>query len=286
VARGDVQRVGAGLGGPQRDLLAFGILQAFGEIVVDRDAEDHRHAGDGRLHRAQHLEAHAGAMLERPAVFVGAAVLERIEELRNQIAVRGVDLDHVEPGLARADGGGGIGVDGLADVERRHRARHDGLVGHLEHRMGDRGRCDRRLAADVESRVAAAVAELDGALGAARVDFARELEQPRDEAVVVDAELAKAMTADARGGGHLDRDQADAAAHARHVVVDAVVGDEPLVVGEARRHRRHNDAVSDLDRSDPRRREEDVHRRISSRGSRRRPCRSPCRAASGRGARP
>ena len=131
--------------------------------------------------------------------------------------------------------------------------------------MRDRRRRDRRLAADVDAGVAAAVAELDRGLGAAAVDFADQAGKPRQEAVVVDAELAAAMPAGLLGRGHLDRDQAGAAAHPRHVIGDGGVGDCAIVVGGARRHRRHDDPVRDFRRSDARRREQDVHGVAASR---------------------
>ncbi len=59
-------------------------------------------ARDRRLDRAQHLEPETGAVLQAAAVFVGAAVLERRVELRDQVAVGGVHLDAVEAGLLRA----------------------------------------------------------------------------------------------------------------------------------------------------------------------------------------
>ena len=148
--------------------------------------------------------------------------------------MRGVDFDAVEAGLLGARRRGGEGVHGVADVHHRHRPGNDGLVGHLVDRMRDGGRRDRRLAADVEAGVAAAVAKLDRALAAAAMDFANEPRQARQELVVVDAELAQPMPSGALRRGHLDGDEADAAAHPRHVVVDGVVGDVAVLVGEPR----------------------------------------------------
>src|SRR5215470_12104774 len=76
-------------------------------------------------------------------------------------SVRRVDLDAVEAGLRGARRGRREGVGGGADVVERHFLRHDGLVGHLEHRMRDGGGRERGLAADVDAGVPAAVAELD-----------------------------------------------------------------------------------------------------------------------------
>ncbi len=91
-----MQRVGAGLRRPDRDHATFAIGQPAVEEVVDRqpvDDAEPRHCG---LDRAQHIEPEAGAVLQAAAVFVGAVVLERRVELRDQIAVRGVDFDAVE----------------------------------------------------------------------------------------------------------------------------------------------------------------------------------------------
>ena len=81
---------------------AFAVRQPAVEKVLDREPVDHAERRHRGLHRAQHVEAEARAVLERAAVLVGAAVLERRVELRDQIAVRGVDLDAVEAGLLGA----------------------------------------------------------------------------------------------------------------------------------------------------------------------------------------
>ena len=49
----------------------------------------------------EHLEPEARAVLERAAVLVGALVVERRQELGQQVAVAAVDVDDVEAGLAR-----------------------------------------------------------------------------------------------------------------------------------------------------------------------------------------
>mgnify|MGYP003694798781 CR=1 FL=1 len=97
VAGADVQGVGARVSRPDRDLLALVPRQAAREIILDRQPVDHRHVVDRSLDGAQHLEPEAGAVLEAAAVLViDAPVLERCVELRDQVAVRGVDLDAIE----------------------------------------------------------------------------------------------------------------------------------------------------------------------------------------------
>ena len=65
-----------------------------------------RHPGPRRRPQQQ-----AGAVLERAAVLVVAVVRQRREELVQQVAVRGVDLEHLEAGVDRAARGGGEVVD-------------------------------------------------------------------------------------------------------------------------------------------------------------------------------
>ena len=103
VPGGDVDRVGAGLRRPDRDGAALVVGEPAVEIVVDRHPVDHAEPRHRGLHRAQHVEPEARAVLQAAAVFVGAPVLERRVELRDQVAVRGVDLHAVEAGrIARA----------------------------------------------------------------------------------------------------------------------------------------------------------------------------------------
>ena len=224
VPGGDVKRVGARLRRPQRDLPAFGKRRSLREKVFHRHAVDHGDAHGG-FHRAQHLEPEPRPVLEAAAIGVGAPVLERGDELRDQVAVRGMDFDAIEAGLLGARRGRSEAGDGERDVLGRHLLRDDGLVGDLEHRMRDRRRRQRRLPADIEAGVAAAVAELDRGLCPAGSDRGGEPRQARQEAVVIDAELAPAVAARLGGRGHLHGDEADAAAHPGHVVVHGVVGD-------------------------------------------------------------
>src|SRR5262245_36132900 len=91
------------------------------------------------------------------------------------------------------------------------------------------------------------------------MDFPDQPREPGQEAVVVDAHLAAAMAPGLFRRGHLDRDEADPAARPRQVVGQRIVSDVALLVSGPRRHRRHDDAIADLDRADARRGEEDVH---------------------------
>ena len=170
-----------------------------------------------------------------------------------------MNLDAVETGLLRTNRSGDMRGGGLCDARLAHRLGNDGFERRLVDRMWNcRGR-NRCFTTDVLAGMAAAVAELDRCLGATAMDFGDEPRQARQKAVVVDADLVPAMAAALLRRRHLDRDQACAAVHPRHVVGDALVGDEAVGIRRARGHRRHHDAVLDLDRTDPRRGEQDVH---------------------------
>jgi hypothetical protein len=118
---------------------------------------------------------------------------------------------------------------------------------------------DRLLAADVDAGVAAAVAELDRSFRAAAMDFTDQPRQAGNEVALVNAELAAAMPSGLFRRGHLDGDEAGAAAHPRHVIGDGLVGDVAFLIRAACGHRRHHDPIGDLHRSDARGSEQNVH---------------------------
>jgi hypothetical protein len=257
VAGGDVQGVGACPGRHDRNLAAFREHEAAGEIVLDRKPEDDRDADsvpDGR----NHLQAEARTIFQCSAIGVGAQVFRGVEELRDQVAVGAVNLDAVEAGLLGAPRRRREAGDREFDVGERHLLGNDGLAGDLEYRVPDGGRRHRRLLADVGPGVAAGMADLDRRSRAAAVDGSCKPFQAGQETVVMDARLAAAVTAGAGRRRHFDGDETGAAARARHVVVDDALGDEAALVGEPRRHRRHDDAVPDLHRADAARRQEDI----------------------------
>src|SRR5262245_4618057 len=132
--------------------------------------------------------------------------------------------------------------------------------------MRNGGRRDRRLTADVAPRVPAAVAELDRGFRAAAMNLIDQPTQAWQEAVVIDAELVASMPPGPFRRRHLDRDQACAAAHAGAVIGERILGDMAFGIGEPRRHRRHDDAVLDLDIADTGGGEEDGHVAIVARG--------------------
>ena len=97
----DVKRIGPRFCRPDCHALSFRKMHSFREKILDRDAVDDRHARHCCLDGAQNLKPEARPVLKRAAVFVAAPILERIVKLRDQIAVRGVNFDAVEPGALR-----------------------------------------------------------------------------------------------------------------------------------------------------------------------------------------
>ena len=77
---------------------------------------------DRRAHRLEHLDREAHPILERTAVLVGAEVVLGREELVDEIAVRGVDLDAVEAGV------GGVAAH-CGRSARRPRGSRRGSIG-------------------------------------------------------------------------------------------------------------------------------------------------------------
>src|SRR5690606_28560212 len=71
----------------------------------------------------------------------------------------------------------------------------------------------------------------------------------RHEAIVVDSELVKAVAPDALGRSHFHRDEPRAACRARGKISDRAFGDIAFAVGEARRHRGHDDPIGYFDRA-------------------------------------
>ncbi len=130
-----MQRVGAGRRGPERDLPAFFKNKSAGKEIFDREPVDHAEVRHRGFHRTQHFQAEAGAVLERAAILVSAAVFERRMKLRNQITVRGVDFDAIEARGLRALCGGGVCGDALRDPGFAHLLRNDDLERRLINRM-------------------------------------------------------------------------------------------------------------------------------------------------------
>ena len=87
-------------------------------------------------HRAEHLERPAHAVLEAAAVLVGAGVGQRRDEGREQVAVRHVQLEHVEAAALAHLGAGDERVADAVHVGAVHRLRR--LVLRRPGHVGDR----------------------------------------------------------------------------------------------------------------------------------------------------
>ena len=90
-----------------------------------REAQDDREIRPGRVarHGLDDLGCEAGAADQVAAIFVGALIGARPEELVDQVAMGAVDLDAVESQALRVRGGLTEGLDNAADMLARHRLR-------------------------------------------------------------------------------------------------------------------------------------------------------------------
>ena len=87
-------------------------------VAVDRAELDLQMevVADARTDRPDHFQQEARAILQRPAILVGAVVDAGGEKLGEQVAVGCMQLDAIEPGLARAPGAGGERIHELIDL--------------------------------------------------------------------------------------------------------------------------------------------------------------------------
>ena len=242
---------------PLRHLLGRGgelrlvvLLLPLAHPQQDREIRPHR-----RAHRLEHLGGEARAFAQRrPAPGVGAAVSHRPEELVDQVAVRAVDLGHVEAEPPRIGSGAGEGGDGVGDVFLAHR-----------HAVRIVRAVDARRAFHRHRRRPAAVAAGGAGMPQLRAHAAagsmHRLDHPlpagqrglpveeRDVRLV-----ARGRTVDHRP---LGQDQADAVLGAAAVVRGHVLA-RHASGREAARHRRHHDAVGQRQRLVAERAEQDV----------------------------
>jgi len=105
---------------------AHGVLdvQPTGDEVAQADAyTDDEVRPDASADLLDHLARETKAVLERAAVLVGSLVVERREELMQEVAVRNVHLGAVEAAFARELGRAPPPLDHLAHVLGLHRLR-------------------------------------------------------------------------------------------------------------------------------------------------------------------
>ena len=224
--------------------------------LLERVADEDREALAALLlDRVDDREREAHPVLEAAAEPVGAHVEERAHELRQQVAVGGVELDGVEAGLLDPPGGLAEEVDELEDLGDRRRADLlalllgvlvDDLVagrpGQLEDAVGGAQRVVAR-----DGALAAGVLELDGALRAVAVHPLGQAGEARDVVVAVGDEAGHRGPA----GLHVrrrgaDDDEAGAAAGDVGVVVDVALAHLAVGVRRADVRRHVDDAVGQL----------------------------------------
>jgi hypothetical protein len=126
VTEGDIDEVDqAGLlqGLHERDGLLD--LDAAGQAFGGRHPHSDRDlVGQSRSYGVQHLPQEPPPVGPATAVAVGAAIGQRRQELANQEAVAGVDLDAVHPARPAAPRGGSERLHDLGNHRRRHLDRH------------------------------------------------------------------------------------------------------------------------------------------------------------------
>ena len=205
-----------------------------GEIASDRLA-------DGPDDR----QRHAQTVFEASSVGVLPTVRQRRHELAEQVAVRAVDLQHVETGFPNAAGDLRMGVYDAFDVFNvQHHA--FGMVAETRHirnhRRGEpgNGRID----------AAPAVDELQRSPCAVRLDGPGQFGKPFDLAVVRRADAPDEGGSARFHGGSFDAHQTDAALGALRVIVDQPFGDVAASGGEIGQHGRHDGSVADDQRID------------------------------------
>ncbi len=229
----------------------IGILDALRIDVGRKSDADPVHA-DFVADGGQHLGHEAQSAVDRSAVGIGAEVGAVAQELVDQIAVRAVDLDAVEPGDDGVARGPGVIGDDPPDVVVAGRARFDiRLLAFV--RVGEIGRASGRRRhglhpADARMDHPAHVPQLgDDAPTLAVNGLGREL--PAGDLIVGPQPRrvgpAEAFAADP---GRFGNDQAGAGA-LRIIERHQLVG-HALTPGARPGQRRHDEAVRQLDRAE------------------------------------
>ena len=172
---------------PPQHLQAGRRVDAAGHRLVDGHADaDDEASADALTDGGEHAQPEAHAVVERPAVLVGAPVGERRPELVEQVAV-GLDLDAVHAAGLHPLGGVGVLADDAVDVPVL------GLLGHRPvSRLAQRRRGEHGQPVVLRPPGAPAeVGELDHAGGAVLVDLVGHPPDPRHDGVVVGVQVAE-----------------------------------------------------------------------------------------------
>ena len=187
--------------------------------------------------RPDYLQAETDAVLEAAAVGIAALVGERREELADQVAGAGKDLDRVEPRLLHASGRLGEALHDLADLVRLQLFRR--FPGQAR---GD-GRRRHRLLAPHQHGVVVASGVVQLHRGACPVfpDRRGEARQSGEVGILVGTDVPRVAGALVHRGV-ADRDHPCPAAGPLGVEIHQPVGDG-VVACHVHMHGRHEDAV-------------------------------------------
>ena len=217
-----------------------------------------------RPHHPRDLERKAHASLERAAVFVVAAVRQRRHETVQQIAVRHVQLDGVEPATHGTPRRKRKCIAHAVDVVLGHRTRRRPIGAERDRgrrnglpRIGRRGAAlPPRLPRHARGALASGVRELDADLRGtdpmAMVDDAR---QRRFAGVGIETETTVADAAAPFHVAHFGDHEAGAGIGERAEMRDVPVG-RHAVIGAVLAHRGDDDAVREFEVGEPNGREQ------------------------------
>ncbi len=152
--------------------------------------------------------------------------------------MRAVQLDEVEPGCLRAQGGPGIHVNKLVYVVACKHARPfiGGDAGNVRDQFD-------RAAVRLGVRCPPAVLQLNACLAAAGMDGPGQPGEPGKHGVTVNAESEPVTVALTLHIGGLYHDEADASACPFRVVVDHLIGHFAVAGGILCDHGRHDKAI-------------------------------------------
>ena len=198
---------------------------------------------DRVAHRRDHLDQEPRAVLQRATPIVVAPVGERAEELRDQIAVRGVQRDTGEACPLHLCRGEGELVDGVPNLGLGHRL----WPGEVQARFTDDVDVDvggrQRRAVDLAADLAPGVAQLGPEVRALRPSCLGQPGQLGTSGLVVDDDVVRPLQVSAV---HLDvaREQ-QPGPRARPAPVERFQPGRGVVggIGEALAHRRLGEAV-------------------------------------------
>ena len=217
-------------------------------LVHDHADADDVVAAHLRADLVQDLEAEAHAVLQRPAVVVGAPVGCRRPEGVQKMAV-GFDLDAVQAALAATPGGGAVRAHDAADVVVLHRLGERAMGGLAHARGGEH----RQPVGPVPVGAPAEMRDLAHHRGAVRVHGPRERLEIGDDALVEQMQVAERRRR--VGGDHgraADHGERDAALGLL-LVVQAIAPPRAAILGVGRLVARAHDAVAQLQVLEPER---------------------------------